>query len=145
MKSVPMAAISSGKPPAGRICGVTLMTWTSGKSEIAREALDRIGELYDIEREIAGQHADTRRAARQKMSKPKVEAFRHWAEAQLTRIPGKSDLAKAFRYGLSRWPSFCLFLKDGRVAIDTDVVEQPFSQPVFGFGGFSRQAWTIRA
>jgi hypothetical protein len=29
--------------------------WTSDKSEIAREALDRIGKLYDIERQIAGQ------------------------------------------------------------------------------------------
>ena len=29
--------------------------WTATKSEIAREALDRIGKFYDIEREIAGQ------------------------------------------------------------------------------------------
>jgi len=29
-----------------------------------------------------------------------VEAFRVWAEAQLTRIPGKGDLANAFRYEL---------------------------------------------
>ena len=53
-------------------------------------------------------------AARQEHSKPKVEAFRAWAEQQLTRIPGKSDLAKAFRYGLSRWPAFCLFLEPTR-------------------------------
>ncbi len=31
--------------------------WTTTKSEIAREALDRIGKLYDIEREISGQSA----------------------------------------------------------------------------------------
>ena len=31
--------------------------WTGTKSEIAREALDRIGTLYDIEREIVGQPA----------------------------------------------------------------------------------------
>ena len=29
--------------------------WTSTKSEIAREALDRIGKFYDIERDINGQ------------------------------------------------------------------------------------------
>jgi hypothetical protein len=28
--------------------------WASNKSEIARQALDRIGALYDIERDIAG-------------------------------------------------------------------------------------------
>ncbi|TYK98332.1 IS66 family transposase, partial [Streptococcus pyogenes] len=98
--------------------------WTSNKSEIAREALDRIGALYDIEHGIAGQPADARLAARQKHSKPKIGAFRVWIETQLTRIPGKSDLAKAFRYGLSRWPSFCLFLEDGRVEIDSNVVER---------------------
>ncbi len=49
--------------------------WAATKSEIAREALDRIGALYDIEREITGQPADQRLAARGKHSKPKAEAF----------------------------------------------------------------------
>ena len=31
--------------------------WTATKSAIAREALDRIGALYDIEREISGRMA----------------------------------------------------------------------------------------
>jgi len=98
--------------------------WTSQKSEIAYEALERIGQLYDIEREISGQPADLRRAVRQARSKPKLEALHAWAETQLTRIPGKGDLAKAFRYGLTRWRAFCLFLDDGRVAIDNNVEER---------------------
>lgn len=110
--------------------------WTSNKSGIAREALDRIGALYDIERDIAGQPADIRLAARQKHSKPKVEAFHVWAEAQLTRIPGKGDLAKAFRYGLSRWKSFCLFLEDGRVAMDNNAAERAL-RPI----GIGRKNW----
>ncbi len=110
--------------------------WAGTKSEIAREALDRIGELYDIEREIAGQPADVRLAVRQKRSKPKVDAFCQWAERQLTRIPGKSDLAKAFRYGLSRWPSFCLFLDDGRVAVDNNAAERGM-RPI----GVGRRNW----
>ncbi|MCL4252088.1 MAG: IS66 family transposase [Anaerolineae bacterium] len=110
--------------------------WASNKSEIAREALDRIGALYDIEREVAGKSADIRLAARQKHSKAKVEALRVWAEAQLTRIPGKSDLAGAFRYGLSRWSSFCLFLEDGRVAIDNNAAERAL-RPV----GVGRRNW----
>ena len=50
--------------------------WTSTRSAIAREALDRIGALHDIERSISGQPAEVRRAVRQEQSKPKVEAFR---------------------------------------------------------------------
>jgi len=110
--------------------------WTATKSEIAKEALDRIGKLYDIERAIKGLPAETRHAVRQEKSKPKVEAFHAWAEAQLTRIPGKSDLAKAFRYGLIRWPSFTLFLDDGRVAIDNNAAERGM-RPI----GVGRRNW----
>jgi transposase len=110
--------------------------WTATKSDIAREALDRIGALYDIERTLTGQPADVRLTARQAHSKPKVEAFQAWAEQQLTRIPGKGDLAKAFRYGLSRWPSFCLFLEDGRVSIDNNPAERAL-RPI----GIGRKNW----
>ena len=44
--------------------------WTSTRSEIAKEALDRIGKLYDIERWIAGQSAEVRRAVRQEIVPP---------------------------------------------------------------------------
>jgi transposase len=110
--------------------------WTGTKSEIAKEALDRIGQLYDVERDIKGLPADERHAVRQQQTKPKVEAFRAWAEAQLARIPGKSDLAKAFRYGLSRWSSFTLFLEDGRVAIDNNAAERGM-RPI----GVGRRNW----
>ena len=56
---------------------------------------------------------------RQRLSRPKIDAFRLWAEQQITRVSGKTDLAKAFRYCLGCWSSFCLFLEDGRVAIDS--------------------------
>jgi len=110
--------------------------WTTSKSEIAREALDRIGTLYDIEREIAGQPAEVRLAARKIHSAETVFAFKAWAEQQLTRIPGKSDLAKAFRYALNRWPSFTLFLEDGRVAIDNNPAERAM-RPI----GVGRKNW----
>ena len=66
----------------------------------------------------------------------KVDAFRDWAEKQLTRIPGKSDLAKAFRYGLSRWSALTLFLQDGRVAIDNNAAERAL-RPI----GVGRRNW----
>jgi len=110
--------------------------WTTTKSEIAREALDRIGALYDIERDIAGQPAATRLVARQRLSKPKVEAFFAWSDQQLPRIPGKGDLARAFRYGLSRKPGFSLFLEDGRVGIDNNPAERAL-RPI----GIGRKNW----
>ncbi|MDO6724969.1 IS66 family transposase [Celeribacter halophilus] len=107
--------------------------WQKTKSAISREAIDRIGKIYDIEREINGRPADVRHAARQKHSAPQVEAFFTWSEQQLLRLPGKSNLAKAFRYGLSRRDAFCLFLTDGRVAIDNNPAERAL-RPI-GIGG----------
>ena len=83
-----------------------------------------IAALYDIEREITGKSAEHRHRTRQEHSRQRVEAFRAWSEAQLPRIPGKSDLAKAMRYALNRWPAFTLFLDDGRVAIDNNAAER---------------------
>jgi transposase len=110
--------------------------WDKTKSVIAREALDRIGALYDIEREITGRPAHIRLAARQKHSAPKVASFFAWAESQLPLIPGKGDLAKAFRYGLSRKDAFSLFLSDGRVAIDNNPAERAL-RPI----GIGRKNW----
>lgn len=110
--------------------------WDKTKSAIAREALDRIGALYDIEREINGQPAEIRLAARARHSAPKVDAFFAWSETQLTRIPGKGDLARAFRYGLTRRASFSLFLTDGRVAIDNNPAERAL-RPI----GIGRKNW----
>ncbi|RDD60538.1 IS66 family transposase, partial [Ferruginivarius sediminum] len=98
--------------------------WKATGSEIAREALARIGVLYDIERAINGQAAEARRAVRQEKSAPVVEGFRAWCAHQLERIPGKGDLAKAMRYALRRWAAFTLFLDDGRVAIDNNPAER---------------------
>ena len=67
---------------------------------------------------------------------PKVEAFFAWSEQQLLRIPGKSDLAKAFRYGLSRQEAFSLFLTDGRAAIDNNPAERAL-RPI----GIGRKNW----
>jgi transposase len=110
--------------------------WKATDSPIAREALERIGALYDIEAVINGQPRDVRHAVRQRESRPKVEAFRIWCERQLALIPGKGDLAKAMRYALTRWASFTLFLDDGRVAIDNNPAERALKAVVLGRKNF---------
>ncbi len=57
-------------------------------------------------------------------------------------IPGKGDLAKAFRYGLSRWPSFELFLEDGRIGIDNNPAERAMTLiETAKMNGLDPQAW----
>jgi transposase len=110
--------------------------WKATDSPTAREALERIGALYDVEAAVNGQPRDVRHAVRQRESRPKVEAFRIWCERQLTLIPGKGDLAKAMRYALTRWASFTLFLDDGRVAIDNNPAERALKAVVLGRKNF---------
>ena len=43
---------------------------------------------------------------------------------ELQLISQKTKLAEAIRYALSRWQGLCLFLDDGRIEIDNNVVER---------------------
>ena len=53
-----------------------------------------------------------------------VEALHAWLEDHLKRVSDVSDLAKAMRYALRHWPGLIVFLDDGRVEMDTNVVER---------------------
>jgi transposase len=91
---------------------------------IATEALARIAALYRIESEIRGRSAAQRRAVRQERSRRLVEALEPWMREKLALISQKSKLAEAIRYALSRWSGLSLFLEDGRIEIDSNVVER---------------------
>src|SRR5689334_14559258 len=93
-------------------------------SPLAGEALRRIGELYKVEAEIRGRPAEERRTVRQERSRPIVDALHAWLTAQLARVSGKSGLAEAIRYALRHWQGLVLFLEDGRLELDTNVIER---------------------
>ena len=94
------------------------------KSPLAAEALARIAQLYAIEADIRGHPAEYRRTVRQQRSRPIVESLHAWLTLQLPRLSGSSPLAKAMRYALRHWSGLVLFLDDGRIELDTNVVER---------------------
>ena len=51
-------------------------------------------------------------------------ALKAWFERQLARVSGKSLIAEAIRYGLSHWDGLTRFLDDGRIELDTNIVER---------------------
>ena len=93
-------------------------------SPVAPEAVQRIGELYEIEATIRTQPPDERLRVRQQQSLPLVEVLQAWLELQLSRLPGRSRLAEAIRYALGRWSALTRFLADGRIDLDTNPVER---------------------
>jgi transposase len=95
-----------------------------GPAPIASEALERIAALYAIEKTIRGRSADERCAVRQEHSKPLVLALKDWFEMQLTRVSGKATIAEHLRYALNHWDGLTRFLDDGRIELDTNIVER---------------------
>jgi transposase len=98
-------------------------------SPIVDEALLRIAALYKVEDAIRGSDPDQRRAVRQEMSRPLVDEFFAWLKAQAARVSRKSDLGEAMAYMLKRQGGFQLFLDDGRVDIDSNLVENAIRSP----------------
>src|SRR5215207_7763146 len=96
----------------------------AGPAPIASEALARIAALYKVEGEIRGRSPEQRKAVRQARSRPVTEAFEPWLREKLALVSQKSKLAEAIRYVLSRWAGLGLFLDDGRVELDSNVVER---------------------
>ena len=93
-------------------------------SPLAKEALDRIGALYGIEANIRGKPPDERRQCREQQSLPLLADLKAWLDATLPKLSGKSDLAKAMRYTMSRWEALTRYLHDGRIEIDNNAAER---------------------
>ena len=53
-----------------------------------------------------------------------LEVMKPWLEAKLAAVSGKSTIAEAIRYALSRWAGLTRYLDDGRIEIDNNVVER---------------------
>ncbi|HSB59866.1 MAG TPA: IS66 family transposase, partial [Methyloceanibacter sp.] len=106
--------------------------WSEHNSALAKEALDRIGVLFDIERPIAGSPPDIRRAVRQRAARPRIDELAVWLAAQLAKIPGKSDLAAAIHYARSRWTALTRYLDDGRLEISNNAAENKIRPAALG-------------
>jgi transposase len=69
---------------------------------------------------------------RQQRSRPLVEAMQGWLHRQLDRLFGRSALAQAIRYALNHWKGLILFLDDGRLELDTNIVERAMRPVALG-------------
>jgi transposase len=95
----------------------------AGPAPIASEALARIGQLYAVEKDIRGRSAEERSILRQEKSLPIIQELEPWLRNKLEIISQKTKLAEAIRYTLSRWQGLTHFIEDGRIEIDSNVVE----------------------
>ncbi|MHC2357854.1 transposase [Sinorhizobium meliloti] len=96
----------------------------SGVSQAATDTVLAMTELWRIEDEVRGKDADSRAARRQeKSSTTAASLFELW-EKELGKVSGKSKTAEAIRYALTRREALERFLTDGRIEIDSNIVER---------------------
>ena len=93
-------------------------------SPLAAEALDRIGALFGIERQVNGMPPDQRQRIRQAEAKPLLDELAVFLDAALAKISGKSQLAAAIRYARSRWAALTRYVDDGRLDMSNNAAER---------------------
>jgi hypothetical protein len=105
-------------------------------SPLAAEAVERIGALYRIEKEIRGRPPDERLFVRQEKSRPLLESLHAWLEATQTRLSRKSEMAGVIRYALELWPALMRYCADGRIEIDNNAAERALRAITLGRKNF---------
>lgn len=98
--------------------------YDSFKLPVAKEAIDRIAKLYGIEKLARGKTPAERVAIRQEQAKPIFDDLEAWLMEQLAKISGKSPLAKAIRYALTRMPKARVYLDHGVLELDNNTAER---------------------
>ena len=79
--------------------------------------------LYAIEAEIRGKDASIRQTVRVERSRPLVDELANFLRAQAARLSGRGEMGKAIAYLLNHWEGLTAFLEDGRIEMDTNLVE----------------------
>lgn len=95
----------------------------NGTSQIAGQALQYIGLLYDIEREVKELSAQDTQASRQDKSRRIADAQHGWMLAQRSQVANNSAASRALDYSLKRWQAHTRFIDDGRLPIDNNWIE----------------------
>ena len=115
----------------------------------ARQAIDLIGELYDVERLCpTGPPGDPmRRELRDTRSREILGRIQQWALSVRT-LP-KGGLGKAIAYMSGLWPGLTRFLDDPRIPLDNNATERALRGVVIGrknhYGSRSRRGTEVAA
>lgn len=101
-------------------------------SSLAAEALKFYRKLYAIEKEARKNNlsSEQRYQLRNDKSETVLDAFKKWLDHHLLKTSEQGKIGKAIRYCLTHWIELTNYLKDGRVEIDNNLLEnaiRPFA------------------
>ena len=91
---------------------------------LAKQAIDRIRMLFQIEDAAKDLSDDARAELRQQKARPLLAEFYAWLDLAQTQALPKSPLGKAIVYARNQWPALQIYLDDGRLAISNNAAER---------------------
>lgn len=109
---------------------------TAVRSSYADQALDKIGQLYRIEREIASLPFEEKYRQRQQRSVPALESFHAWLSGIAPKLAKGGLTRGAVDYALNQWPKLIRYCDQGFLRISNILAENAIRPFVVG-----RKAW----
>lgn len=102
------------------------------KAAIANYALEEIGKIYDIEREVRGLGPAERIKARQERAKIIVDELFINLKKSYNKLPRKSSTARAIAYMVNNEVALKRFLDNGKIEIDNNAAERAMRSIALG-------------
>ena len=92
---------------------------------MAEHGLSEIQHLYKIEYmcDDAGLSPDERKAKRQELALPIMEAMKLWMETEDVKYSESSLTGKTITYAYTRWDNVMRYFEDGRLLLDNNLAE----------------------
>jgi hypothetical protein len=98
----------------------------------ASHALGLIQRLFDFEREWKTAPPDEKHRLRQQHSKPVVEAYFAWCDAEALKVLDETPISKAIGYSRNQREALCRFLDDGRLPLTNNISERNLRREALG-------------
>jgi transposase len=95
----------------------------ANQSPMAKEALERIALLYEVEANGKALSNEDRRLLREEKSLPLLEGLHTWLQDTLAKTAPGGTSSKALKHALNRWPALIRYAKTGHLPIDNNVIE----------------------
>ncbi len=98
----------------------------------AEFAMEKIQQLYSIERQAKEFSAEQRKIYRLEKALPIINQLGKWISQQNKKVLPKSPIGKAFTYAINHWDSLLNYLYNGDLLIDNNRIENTIRPHAIG-------------
>ena len=95
----------------------------NNNAQRAEQALAMFAHMYRHEREARDYEPAARLVYRKKHLRPVLEEFKHWLDEHSVQVTSKSTIGRAIGYAQNRYEGMKNVLKDGRLELDNNLIE----------------------